>query len=751
VSSTPAFGQADLSNCEREQIHLAGSVQPHGLLLVVREPSWRIVQASTSAATWLHKPLESLLLASLHELGGDLSHQLQALVAQRALHEPQALRCTVGHGDKALIFEGAVHRVTADALVIELEPLPTPNAPDTAQTHPALKPEAHRHQNLSPAELLQRLGVAVQNISESASVAALSDVAVQWVRELAGYDRVMVYEFDSDGHGKIVAEARDAKLDSLLGHRYPATDIPQRARQLYLRNRVRLLVDVHYKPSELVPRLLPGSQGAEELHGELDMSLCGLRSMSPLHLQYLRNMGVAATLVVSIVREGKLWGLIACHHNQPRCVGQSLRAGCELLAEVMATRIAAIENYAQAQVALQVQRLEQRLVEATSAEGDWRLALFRNPQALLQPLGASGAVLCHDGEMLSCGDVPSSPELRALVQWVHGQVPRGGADQPFSSASVGRDNLALAALTPLASGVLAIRLSANSHGAQTHTALPDCLLWLRKEQLQSVTWAGDPAKPMVNSNPLELSPRRSFAVWSEIVRATSLPWAATELALAAAFGRALRDIIVQVNAVRLLIAESQLIQVRSHVATSTEAVVVADTAQQAFYANDAFLHLAGRQRHECTDLRQMMALFNDHSAARLMMGHVQAEQRAWRGEMALRRPDGSTLPVAVRAEPVPARNGAALGFIFIFEDRTNAQQAALARHHLQAALNQAGREPKATTGNDLVAAILANASLAAMDISDGATAPHVAGLLQEVEVSTVRATALLKRIRGMGT
>jgi two-component system, chemotaxis family, sensor kinase Cph1 len=748
VSISPAFGQADLTNCEREQIHLAGSVQPHGLLLVLREPSLRIVQASTSAATWLRRPLDQLLMAGLQDLGGNIHSCLRALLKTHELKAefgaPQALRCRVDGaemGGPALAFEGALHRVSHDTVVVELEPLPDPAA------------VPHNY-----ARLLSQISSAVQAVSEAASVSALSELATQTVREVTGYDRVMVYEFDPDGHGKIIAEARDAKLDSLLGHRYPATDIPQRARQLYLRNRVRLLVDVNNTPAPLVPRLLPGSASLDSAldpgdeAGELDMSLCSLRSMSPLHLQYLRNMGVGATLVVSIVREGRLWGLIACHHYAPRHVGHGQRAACELLGEVMATRIAAIENHARANVAMQVRRLEQRLVETTSAEGDWRLALFRSPASLLQPLHATGAVLCHDGELMTCGEVPSTQELRTLLAWVHQQASKEFQQAPpgvVCTASLARDNAELARLSGSASGVLAIRLSPHRD---------DYLMWLRREQVQSVTWAGNPAKPIVNNDPLQLSPRRSFAAWSEIVRGTSLPWAGAELALASAFGHVLTDIIAQVNAVRLLITESQLLHVRAQVAQSAEAVVVADAARQAFFANDAFLHLIGRPRDQCTSLHDLLALFGDANAAHSMMGHVQAEQRAWRGELSLRHGNGNALPVALRAEPVPAPNGSPLGYIFIFHDLTASKQALLARDRLEAALTRAGQGASAFRSeaaqdahivHHALGAIVANASLAAMDISEGGTAPSVAPQLQEVQAATARAAALFNSIRAL--
>ncbi len=717
MSISPAFGQADLTNCERELIHLAGSVQPHGLLLVLRGPQLRIVQASQSAARLLGRPLDWLLLARLQELSDDADAGLRALAADSDLREPQPLRCRVA-GQR---FEGAAHRIDADTLVLELEPV------DAGGAHgPGFDNDA----------LLQRLSAAVQRFSEASSIGTLADAVVQCVRDLVGYERVMVYRFDPDRHGKIIAEARDPRLESLLGHRYPASDIPQRARELYLRNRVRVLVDVHYEASPLVPRLLPGA--AADHAGELDMSLCYLRSMSPLHLQYLKNMGITATLVVSLVREGQLWGLIACHHNAPRNVPYALRAACELLGEAISTRIAAIENYARAQVAIQVRRLEQRLVEATSIEGDWRLALFRQPQPLLQPLEASGAVLFHEGEVLTSGEVPSTPELRALRAWLEQQP----AEMPLHTSCIGKANPALAALTPTASGVLAVRLSSTQ---------ADFLVWLRKEQLQSYTWAGDPNKPIVDNDPLKLSPRRSFAVWSEIVRGTSAPWTPSDQALAAAFGDALIDIIVQVHAVRMLIAEHQLTQVRALLADSKEAVVVAAAAGGGFFANGAFARLCGRERDACTSLEAMIDWLEPRATVQQMLGHVRAEKRSWRGELVLALPGGSALPVSLRAEPVPARDGSVLGFIFIFNDLSDVKLADEARQHLEESLSRVGRGGVPAEGGALVGALIANAGLAAMDIADGGASPSVAPLLHEVEVATARATALYAHIRAFGS
>ena len=721
---SPPFGQADLSNCERELIHLAGSIQPRGVLLVLREPALQVVQASANCEALLGVPVERLLNQPLGALGGDVAERVRSLAAGPDLAEPRPLSCQTAVGSAARDWVGVLHRVPhQQALVLELE------SPRGGGPAAAVVPD-------DPA-LMERIAAAVQAFGQAASLGSLSDAMARHVREMTGYDRVMVYKFDPDGHGKIIAEARDPRLESLLGHHYPATDIPQRARELYLRNRVRVLVDVHYQPVPLLPARLPGVDGAAA--ADLDMSLCALRSMSPLHLQYLKNMGVTGTLVVSLVREGRLWGLIAAHHYSARALSPGLRAACDLLAEVAATRIAAIENYAHAQVAILVRRLEQRLVEATSVEGDWRMALLRNPRTLLQPLEATGAALIHDGEWLTTGEVPSTPELRALLAWV--QTQHG--DAPFACSSVAKANPALDSLTPVASGVLAVRLSQQR---------PDYLLWFRKEQLHSVTWAGDPTKPMVANNPLELSPRSSFAAWSEIVRGTAQPWSSAEIALARAVGLALVDIIVQVNAVRLLVAEHQIAGVRSAVHSSQEPVAIVDGGGRLLFANPAFAALLGRPLPSLGGIDDLAGAFIQPELFAQALAAVRGAHQSWRGELALRPRDGEApLPVGLRAECVPGRDGQVLGCIVVLTDLRGSRRVDAARQHLEQSLQRAGlgrREDGAGSQADgVIGAILTHASLAAMDIADGAGGPGVAPLLEEVEASARRATALYGRLR----
>ncbi|MDU6747786.1 MAG: GAF domain-containing protein, partial [Bradyrhizobium sp.] len=382
--TTPAFGHATLANCEREQIHLAGSIQPHGILLAVKEPDNLVIQASTNAAAFLNT--NSVVGRPLRDLGGDLALQILPHLNGPLHLAPMTLRCAVGTPPRRV--DCTIHRPSNGGLIIELEP-----ATKTTNIAPALDGAFHR-------------------ITSASSLLGLSDETATIFKEITGYDRVMVYRFDDEGHGEVLSERRRPELEAFLGNRYPASDIPQIARRLYERNRVRLLVDVNYTPVPLQPRISP-------LNGrDLDMSLSCLRSMSPIHQKYLQNMGVGATLVCSLIVSGRLWGLVACHHYEPRFVPFDIRAACEALAETCAIRIAALESFAQSQSELVVRRLEQRLVEAVSRDGEWQAALFDGSQSLLQPLGATGAALLFEGQVTTAGDVPSTQRIRDLAAWL---------------------------------------------------------------------------------------------------------------------------------------------------------------------------------------------------------------------------------------------------------------------------------------------------------------------------------------------
>jgi len=706
---SPAFGTADLSNCDRELIQHPGSIQPHGALLVLDASAPRILQASANVSEVLGFDVDELIGRSIEVLGGDLPAQVWTRVLAGVRASPKPLRGYIERDGTKRGFEALIHRNEADAVLLELEPV------DMAEAVALAK------------ELPQRLPAAIARLGSCASLEALAGEAVAIYRELAGYDRVMFYRFDQDGHGEVMAEAKEAHLEPYLGLHYPESDIPQRARELYLRNRVRVLVDVNYAPVPLVPRLFPPTGE------ELDMSMSWLRSMSPM--QYLKNMGVTATLVVSLVREGKLWGLIACHHYSPKRLPYSMRASCDVIGEVLSTRIAVLENFEHVRTTALARRMESRLIEATWTRGEWQRTLFDDPRDLLRMVDASGVVLVYDGEMLTAGEVPSTTALRTLIDWVAAHA----ADGIYSSASLVREVPALADMLATASGVLAVELSKPDR---------EYLLWLRGEQVREVRWAGNPNKPFLPGNdPRDLSPRRSFAVWTERVQGTARPWLPSEIVTARAIGTALRDVILQVRSMSYLITEDRLARLRRALQASSDGVLIADGSGRIRFVSEAFSRYFPRPHVHLADLDDLPRLFHDPAAARGMVRAVMDEERSWRGELSLDAGGGRLIPLAIRADVIPRLDGmGALGRIVLVTNMTDGRAADAARNRVQSAIRDAQRPltqsqiPFAESADchPLLEAVLAHASVAVMEVAEDPDAIAAVPALDDLEASTKR-------------
>ncbi len=703
--ATPAFGQADLSNCERELIHLAGSIQPHGALFLVREPDNAIVQASTNAAGFLGLDGE-VIGRTLDAIPGDLAERLRPHLSDGLRDVARGVRCHFGRRHAA--FDCLIHRPSDGGLIVELE-----------RAGPSVDFSLH-------------LETALQSIMAAATVQAVCDATARIFKTLIGYDRVMVYRFDEQGHGEVFSEEREPGLEAYLGNRYPASDIPQIARRLYVRNRVRVLQDVEYAPVPLTPALSP-------ISGEqLDMSLCLLRSISPIHVQYLKNMGVRATLVVSLMVSGRLWGLISCHHYVPRFVHFEARAVCELLAEAIGTRIAALESFAQVQAELSVRRLEQRMIQAISREGDWRGALFDRSLALLEPVGASGAALLFEGEVRTVGEVPGTATLREIGDWLDRQ-PR---DEQIATASLPEDAPQFAALKPIASGLLAVPVSATPG---------EYLVWLRPERVRTVTWGGNPFAPHgTGDDPATLSPRRSFAQWHQVVEGTADPWSPADLAAARLIGDSVADVVVQFRSVRMLIAEHQRNQVRRQVQQSGQAVVIANASGRILQLNAAFHALLPRGAKRPQAVADLAQLLVDPEEARRALHVLVAERRAWRGEVLMDRPDGESMPLLVRADPVFTGQDRSLGFVLLFTDLTERKAAEAARRQFQEGVIQQRRPLSGLLDSkadlmfrNLLTAIVENAQLAALEIADGVDPSRMPDMLEAVRASVARTAEVL--------
>ncbi len=705
---SPALGSANPSIGEWEQINPAASIQPHGALLLLREPDGIIVQCSQKAGAFLG--LQGDLLGTpLKALGGDLWALVRPWLGTSIDTIPVALRCHLG--DPGQAFTALLHHPRGGGLVVEIERAgPPQNA--SAQIEPA-----------------------IQAFLDASSLQSLCDEAAHIFKQLTGYDRAMVYRFDEAGHGHVFAGTKKPDLEAFLGHRCPSTDIPQIARRLHEQNRVRMLADINRQPEPLIPNLSPFT-------GEdLDMSLCALRSVSPIHAQYLKNLGVDATLVVSLVVGGKLWGLISCHHDAPRFLPFEMRAVCELLAEVVGTRITALESFTQGQAELSVRRLEQRMVESISRDGDWRSALFDSARSLLLPLNASGAALVFEGQILTTGDVPATEQIRDIGRWLEPRIAEG----LYSTASLAAEDLVFAPLIGVASGLVATRISGEAS---------DLLIWFRNERVRTVTWGGNPfQKVAVPSDPAELSPNRPFAQWHQVVEGASDPWTPADLTAARLIGASVTDVIVQFRSVRILIAQDQLEQVRRQVRASDQHVVVANAQGEILEANPAFAALLGSGDQPVKSLDDLPRYFIDPAEVQRRLQTLRRSRQPWRGEVEIVKTTGDRKPLLVRADPVMSTPDRSLGFVLLFMDLTERKAADAARKRFQEGMLQSHRKPKGPlqSQNDLalqalLSSIIENAQLAALEITDGIDMARMPGLLESVRASVARTAEVLEHL-----
>ncbi len=709
TKTSPAFGEADLSNCELEQIHLAGSIQPHGALLVLDDAAETILQASANAGAFLalgDAPLTGRRLASLP---GTLASRVAAQLDAPLHRRPVPIRARIG--EPAQDVDALVHRPADGGVVVEIE-----------------------HAG-APLAVRADLDDATQRVLGASSLRALADETARFFKDLTGYDRVMVYRFDELGHGEVFSERRELEREAFLGNRYPASDIPQIARRLYLETRVRLLADVDYEPVPIVPRFSPE-------HGrELDMSLCALRSMSPVHLQYLRNMGVSATLVLSLVVAGKLWGLVACHHYAARTLPFQQRALGELVAELVATRIAALESFTQTQSELVVRRLEQRMIEAIGRDGDWRNALFDGSATLLHAVGATGAALVYEGQVLTTGEVPATARIRDIAAWLDGR-PR---EPVIATTTLGRDVAAFLPLAEVATGLLATPISATSG---------EYLIWFRPERIHTVVWGGDPNKPViVGSDPRQLSPRLSFAQWHERVEGTSDPWSKGDLQVARLIGGTVADMVLQFRSVRMLIAQDQLDTLSRQVRGATQPMIVAGPTGRLLIVNAAFEALLDPGHPALRLIEDLPALFTEPLTLSRRLDELVAHDRAWRGDAALENASGTPRPLTLRAEPVYASAERKLGYILTFDDAADSRAAEAARRHfhdgmVDRRLVAAGRLDAAGERDyrEVLSAVIENAQLAALEITYGDNADGMPRQLDAVRASVTRTAELLEQL-----
>jgi chemotaxis family two-component system sensor kinase Cph1 len=381
----------------------------------------------------------------------------------------------------------------------------------------------------SPHETLQalypRLRGFVEGLGQCADIQTLAQLAVRQLRSLTGFNRVMLYSFDAEGSGKVLAEDRDAALPSYCDLRFPATDIPAQARDLYRLNRIRMIPNANYDPIPVLPARSP-------LDGEtLDLSLAALRSVSPVHLEYMRNMGTLSSMSISILVDGALWGLVSCHHAEPRGLNAELRNACDFLGQIVSLQIGERQRAARASRRIDLKQIQSEMLARISHAPSFQEGLAESGEAWLRLVDAQGAAVVTPERLAAYGRTPSQPELEELAGWLR----RRGFGEVFATDSLSSHWPQASAFSGIASGLLAISIS------QLH---PSYIMWFREEVVRTVKWAGDPGKAATESNE-RLHPRQSFALWKEHVHLRSLPWSDLEVENAGDFRNAIMNLVLR--------------------------------------------------------------------------------------------------------------------------------------------------------------------------------------------------------------
>lgn len=489
-----------LTVCESEPVQAPGCIQAHGVLMAVRRTDLTILQISENSADFFGKSPGQLLGQPLRGL---LDVQQEARLLEMLSTDPiernALFAFTLAANGSVPPLDVSIH-TTDGVVVLECE------ATGRSVSH-LVHPDG---------DFFELVRAAVSRLQNVVGLTNYCNRIAHEVRAITGLDRVMVYRFHADLHGEVVAESKLDALAPWLGLHYPEADIPKQARDLYKRIWIRPVPNAAGPLVEMVPLANPDS-GLP-----LNMTHCTLRGASVMYTEYLANMGSAASLTMPILIEGELWGMIACHHQSATTFPHQVRAACELLAQVASLQLKSTDSIEQLTYRLKVERIHQQLVTKAAREGDL-LALSDRQPSLRDAMDADGAALYHLNRWWCAGSTPNETQLDALLDWINLRPEFNSLTRPaYVTDELSRDYPPAAEFVDVASGVIAVQISRTRR---------DMIMWFRPETMRTVNWAGNPNdKPLVpGPNGMRLTPRRSFELFVESVRARSRPWLEMEI------------------------------------------------------------------------------------------------------------------------------------------------------------------------------------------------------------------------------
>lgn len=501
--------KVDLTNCDREPIHIPGKIQQHGFLLAYHAGTGKVQYASENLQAYTGTETTEVLGNTIQqylsqqnsiELSVEQLDKLQQEVQANGSKTEHFIAIQVNGKDFNLVAHQSEHLI-----VLEFEP---------------------QKGDVPTLKLQDMIAELVEPLQAGMSLAGLLPLLAKNIKKLIQYDRVMVYKYWEDWHGEVVAEEKNDDLEPYLGLHYPASDIPKPARDLYMINLVRLISHISGTPSDVVAHPSIGKP--------LNLTHASLRAVSPMHIQYLQNMGVMASFSISLMYKGKLWGLIACHHYSPRFLDFETRQACKLLAQLLATTLNAKVEEELAIVSSNYKDEADKIFETLYRTGNIPQSLINNARSILKIGDASGAAIYFENKVYTIGETPSETEIKDLVLWISRNAP----SRLYHTTSLPKFYSKALDYSHLASGVLALELFRNNH---------EYLLWFKPELNQTVKWAGNPNKPIEvdATGATRLTPRQSFAVWYQEVKNTSAPWERNEILTAMRLREGILQVISQ--------------------------------------------------------------------------------------------------------------------------------------------------------------------------------------------------------------